>query len=188
MIKVETKENRLFVYTPFNRNFVDDIKSRISGAKWNPNEKAWTTPMEAEETVYSILSENFGYKKDSHEVSVHIVALKTLIGNCDSVRFTGIPVVRAMGRGLGARVCEDVTHIKGWFGSGGSMKNWTSRVEEGTEFRLNNIPESTLENVNNEKWSFEIIEEKSNKDRLIEKKEALLEELALIEEQLVSME
>ena len=188
MINVETRENRLFVYTPFSREFVNDIKASVNGARWNPSEKAWTVPVEAEETVYALLANHYGYRKDSNDITIIITALKRLVGEQDSVRFAGIPVARATGRDSGARVCENVIHIEGSFGSGGSVKNWTTEVKEGSRFKLMDIPESVLENVDRERWEFTIVEEKSAKEKLIERKKALLEELALIEEQIVNMD
>ena len=188
MITVETRNDKLFIFTPFNRDFVTDIKASVNGARWNPAEKAWTVPVEAEETIYRLLAEHYGYKKDSKGISVIATALKDLIGQQDSVRFSGIPVARATGRDSGARVCEDVIHVSGKFGSGGSVKNWVTEIEEGASFKLMNIPESVLESVDPERWSFTIVEEESAKEKLMKRKESLLEELALIEEQLINLD
>ena len=58
-IKIEVKENKAYIYTPYNPEFVRKIK-QIGGARWNSSEKAWTVPEDMVEPVREIMMEVYG--------------------------------------------------------------------------------------------------------------------------------
>lgn len=164
MLKIkENEEGKLEVYSPYNANFVREIKESISGARFDREKRAWIVPSDSRFIIEKLLSLHYGYTSDSKGISVQITSKKDLFGGKDSVRFGEWPICRATGRDSGAKVCENVYLISGKINSGGSVKNWGTEVDEGAVFLVKNIPRGILDKVDNERWDYEIIEENENK-------------------------
>lgn len=71
-----------------------------------------------------------------HMTPVEIVATGELSSWHAPIDFHGYPLAKATGRDSGAVLCEGVSKVKGDVYSGGSVKNWTTKCDEGTTFRL----------------------------------------------------
>lgn len=191
MIKiVQENEKYSLIFTPYNSNFVKEIK--VLNAKWNPEKKAWRFPTEAIEAVRTICLRIFGETDidNSEKVSIKVKVLHDLYGHTESVNLFGKTLSHAFGRDSGAKAGQDVYYLEGKPTSGGSAKNWVSIVPENSIILLKNVSKNLIEKIDEEissKISFEVIEEKDEKTKLLERKEALLKELAEIEEKLKSL-
>lgn len=86
--------------------------------------------------IYEKEVEELDWEFNSDLVTVDIKAKEDIIGSHDSVYFCGYPIVRAFGRDSGAKLCQDIGMISGKIGSGGSVKNWSTRINKGAIFRL----------------------------------------------------
>lgn len=187
-IKIENNNGTLAVYTPYSSEFVSDLKESLSDRKWDGSLKAWLIPETCLDVVERLLSEHFGYKAGATGGTViQITAKESMIAGRDSVRCANIPVAKASGRDSGAYVCEDVALISGSINSGGSVKNWTTTVREGSVFRISNFPEFSIAKIDSDAWEYEIITEKSTKEKLESEKEELLKRLAEIEKELETL-
>lgn len=188
-IEIKEQDEKLRVYSPYNPEYVRELKSQISGGKFDYSDKAWVLPLEAKETVEGLLQKHYGYSPENIKIcTVIITANETLYGDQDSVRCAGFPIARATGRDSGAKVCENVYLLSGDINSGGSVKNWTTKVKENAQFKITKFPESSLEKIDSDKWSYSVIQEKSQKEKLEEKKAKLLSTLAEVEKQLKELE
>jgi len=184
MITLKEENGKIGITSPYNTKFVSDLKKSISGAKWNGS--LWVVPSEAKQVVLDLLKEHYGYSSDAKYVTVKIKAKKYLSQLQSSISFAGVPIARATGRDSGARVCDDVFKISGEITSSGSVKNWHTSIEEGSEFQLK-VPENIA--ISTEDWDCEILQElKIDIEALKIEKEKLLKRLAFIENILKEIE
>jgi len=179
MITLKEENGKIEIISPYNANFVSDLKKSISGAKWSGS--FWIVSSEAKQVVLDLLKEHYGYTPDTQYLTVKIKAKKYLSQLQSSISFAGIPIARATGRDSGARVCDGVFKISGEITSSGSVKNWHTSIEEGSEFQLK-VPENAA--VSTEDWDCEILKEQKidiDIEALKMEKEKLLKRLAFIE-------
>lgn len=170
----------LVLKTPYSAGFVADLKKSVSGCRWDATNKAWMAPLGAKETCVSLLIKHFNFSAGNVSgLTVIITAKEDVYSLQDSVRFSGVPVARAMGRDSGATVCSGVTLLSGYIGSAGSVKNWKTSVSAGARLRVE-LP-AGITPVEDEKFSFELVKDASEKEKLLAEKEALLKRLAEIE-------
>lgn len=182
--KIIISGDRAAVETPYNPDFVAAIK-RIGGARWDSASKRWTVPAETVESVRAAMREAYGRddSEPSDLLTVRIKTAKTLYKCCAPVVIYGKTVATATGRDSGARVGDDVAIITGGVSSGGSAKNWLSKVEEGSEIILYHVPAALVV----ERDGVEIISttpEGINRAALEAEKARLLERIAEIDKQL----
>ena len=58
-IKITATEQRIFIVTPFNAAFKDEIKARF-GARWNGSTKEWSIPFRYRDDLDPLLYDHFG--------------------------------------------------------------------------------------------------------------------------------
>ncbi len=172
MIALNKTENTIEVKSPYNADFVADLKGSVSGAKWNGS--AWVVPAAAEEAILNLLEEHFKYHQGEGFVTVKVTAKNEIDGRKEPVYFNGYPVAYARGRDSGAKVSAGVVKISGVITSSGSVKNWCTTVEEGAQFRLE-VAESAAKS--NDDWDVELLEKRTNKSDLIAERDRLLARL-----------
>lgn len=148
---IEKSKNgkKLLVSTPArNFEFIKEIK--MLNGKWLPMDLKWEVNVLNEEEVKKLVKRFFGSKS-------YVLTLKqNLEENCNSVYVAGFIVATAYGRDSGAKFNssdeECIEVISGRKASGGSVKNWTTKVFEGTKVLLKNVSENILELINTEEW------------------------------------
>ena len=74
-----------------------------------------------------------------------------------SVSAFGRPVVRVFGRDSGAKMQSGAVCTAGGFGSGGSVKNWTLTVKDGTMIQMVDVPETMALAAQAEDATLEIV-------------------------------
>ena len=186
MIKIE--DGIIKITTPYNKDFVNKMHG-VTRAKWNRLENCWEAPEETINDVRGILKDVYGYSDiDSNEtikVKLTIIEESYHEERCADVTAFGKILAHAYGRDSGAEIGrDDVTLVKGSIESGGSVKNWTTRVAEGSVFTLYNVNKNIFEkDINRVKeWAeVEIIEGMNNREKLLEEKEKLLKRIAEID-------
>lgn len=114
-------------------------KCRDLGGKWDSEEKAWVFSGLVEDEV-ELLDEQF----NSDLIGVELTFKSEESVCCDAIRFCGLKLASASGRDSGAKLGDGVSLISGSVTSGGSVKNWTTRITEGTVLRLQ-IPAQIIE-------------------------------------------
>lgn len=60
-MKITNDNNgRIEIYTPYNEDFVKDLKRSIGGRKWDMDKNCWTAPEEALDSVRELMLKHFG--------------------------------------------------------------------------------------------------------------------------------
>lgn len=174
MIKLQEVNDKILVTTPYNGEFISDLKQSISGIKWNGSE--WEIFKNAEDVLLNLLKKHYGYIPNSSVITVKITSLRTIEKRRDSVYFRGYPIVRATGRDSGAKVVNGTNLLDGKITSTGSVKNWYTTVKKDSTFKIE-IPKSVIESEfdDEDDWKIEIIEEEKKEKNQTEIENELCE-------------
>ena len=182
-MKIEIRDNKAYIYTPYSPEFVARIKN-IGGRKWESSLKCWSVPSVAVDSIRKIMMEVFKETDEipAEKVDVQVTFHKEKWGAREAYMLFGKSISIATGRDSGARVGDDVEIVKGSVSSGGSAKNWASIVDEGSVVILRNVSKPLLESFEGEDGiSVEVIDSsRIDRQALLEEKERLLNRLAEI--------
>lgn len=184
-IKIHTINDRAYLETPYNANFVAAIK-RIGGAQWDRDRRAWCIPANAIDQAREIMREVYG--TDDRPSAESAVSVKLTFSAFVSelrgpVTIMGKSIAIAWGRDSGARVGDDVVFVTGHPESGGSAQNWTTMVPSGCVVVLHNVPRPALQMDLPEGVKAEVLEEKGpDRAALEEERTRLLARLAEIDQ------
>ena len=181
-MKIDIKDSTAYVYTPYNPNFVEEIKT-IGKAKWDPVNKCWTVPVATVDRVREIMMEVYGetdLPDESKRVTVRIRFLEDVEKKCGPIILFGKIIASAFGRDTGGKPGDDVVLLEGNLKSGGSRANWLTIIPEGTVLEVRNVPEAAL--WDGDWFTYEIVEKKGiDREALEAEKKKLLARLAEIE-------
>lgn len=135
----------------FNQDLVDDCRNM--GGKWDPGSQTWVFSDLVADRV-----EELDAIYNSDLVPVEITAIDEISEWHAPVRFMGYAIAKAWGRDSGAKLGDDVSQMNGSIDSGGSVKNWHTRVSKGSVFRLY-VPKGVLElyKYRDPEWEIKII-------------------------------
>ena len=187
-IRIEKKDGKAHVYTPYNRDFVKNIK-QIGGAHWTGS--AWSIPEDCIEDARAIMQRVYGETDiaEAEKVTVEVTALDEIREERASVSIFGKDLARAYGRDSGAKVGDDASLISGDIDSGGSARYWDTVVSKGSIFKLRNVVKSKLDEYDKSLWDVKVIEEnKPNKESLNAEREKLLARVNEIDKLLKKLE
>lgn len=139
-MKIEAHGDKIFIYTPYNSEFVTKIKS-IGGARWNPGESCWTAPSNMINMVRGILLDVYGEDdiQSSEKISLRLTFLKSVSEERSGVEMFGKSLATATGRDSGAWVGNDCAFEVGSPKSGGSTKHWMTTIPEGCVVLIHNV-------------------------------------------------
>lgn len=183
-MQIKTENGMAKIFTPYNAEFVAKVK-QVGGRKWNAAERCWEVPESEVDTVRGYMMDIFGetdLPTEGEKVTVKVTFNSEESKRCGSITLFGKTLARAWGRDTGARVGDDVTLISGVVTSGGSMKNWTTEIREGTVLKVRNVPRAALEQDSDLDVTVEVMETAGiDRAALMEEKEKLLARLAEIE-------
>lgn len=185
-IEIKTDNGVSEIYTPYNQSFVSRIKL-VGGAKWDGIKKCWTVPEEAVNAVRDILTEVYGCNdlETGETVTVRIRILNNIYESRSDIVFCGKTLCHASGRDSGGRAGNDVFYVSGCPSSSGSVKNWSSKILEGSVIDVANVSKTLLEkyqeNPNKDIEIISISDSKVDIATLQEEKERLLKRIAEID-------
>lgn len=140
----------------YNMRLVE--RCRELGGRWDSEEKVWVFSDIVESQI-----EELDYLFNTNIKTVDITAKGERFGsrwsNKGMCTFAGYPLCKATGRDSGAVMCDDVALLKGGIGSGGSVKNWGSTIDDASVFRLQ-ISENLLNSgyYDKDKWDVKIVD------------------------------
>lgn len=181
-------DGKIAVYTPYDKKFVEAIKN-IGSARWNG--EAWTVPIDYTDNVRGIMKDIYGRddRSTGETVDCEIEFLQSYYVGKAAVVMFGKTIARAWGRDSGAKVGDDVMLIEGDINSGGSVKNWETRVYAGAKFIVKNVPKARFEKEKSEyqdeygiNTKITVVSKKIDKNALFEEKAKLEKRLAEIKE------
>lgn len=142
-------EGTIAVTSPFDAAFVG--RARALGGTWDRERGAWIFDASAEEPVRVALREVYGTDGSEADggaeaTTLYVYAPRRVWADRAPLRIGTITLARAFGRDSGARLGGGVAHLAGPAPkSGGSVKNWDTRVEEGCLLAVYNVPRAEAE-------------------------------------------
>lgn len=104
---------------------------RKLGGKWDSDALTWVFSPLVEQEV-----DELDRLYNENMVIVDIEAVTGISVSSSPVTFMGYTIARAFGRDSGAKLGDQVMMISGSISSGGSVKNWTTSIAQGSRFRL----------------------------------------------------
>lgn len=187
-VQITVSGSKLLVDSPYHPDFPSAAKKL--GGKWNSASKAWSFDARDEARVRELCIATYGTDGSPATGALVTVRIKSLNGeqwDKGGIYFCGRCLCYATGRDSGARLGEGVVSLAGKYGSGGSVKNWVTRIESGAVFEVRDLPRAALEQVTD---NWEVVEvpeqpsEPSQYEALVKEKSALLQRLAQIDVEL----
>ena len=137
--------HRAFVYAPYNSEFVS--RMRQLGARWNASEKSWIINSLALTDVRSAMMEIYGQTDEVQAETVNVIitfnAEQSEYRN--SYQMFGRIIARAFGRDSGAIIWDNVSFLNGAPSSGGSTKNWITKIPAGCVVKIYGVPRGLAE-------------------------------------------
>lgn len=176
---------RIAIITPYNPDFVACVKQ--AGARWDAERKAWTADERAIEAVRACMVRVYGRDdRPAETVTVRVTVGESRIrADRGPIVLFGRTVASASGRDSGTRVGDGVSFLAGKADSGGSAKNWETRIFPGSVIEIRDVPRAAVENRLGWKDSygaFEVVEPADPLAGLKAEREAILRRLAEIDE------
>lgn len=147
MIKIDVRGDKAYIFTPYSDQFVKKVKM-IGGAKWNGKEKCWVIPADAVDTCRGFMEEVYGETDipDAGErVKLRVTFLIDYEEYCAPIQFFGRVLASARGRDSGAVPGDGVVFKEGAPRSGGSAKNWTTKIPKGAVLIVSSVPMKAYE-------------------------------------------
>lgn len=195
-IRFITNGNETDVYTPYNTEFVSQIKSKLGTRKYDREKGCWTINTEDLDIVKKIILNVYGYTEDddTDRVKVKITFNDNYYELKNGICIADRTLARAFHRDSGAKLGDGVTLLEGKIGSCGSRANWETYINDGSVF-LTTLPRKFIESMMNGDISIdpdviiEIIEdEEVDRKKLEVEKEHLLVLIAEIDKILEGLE
>lgn len=137
-VKIENRGDIVTVVSPFNSDFIDQAKKL--GGKWDAHMGYWYFPADMAPQVRELVIDIYGDDGTGATCTVDIEFEHCSWWHGKDLVFAGRPIVKAWSRDSGAKPLDGVSIIKGGFSTGGSVKNWTVRAEDGTIVRMRGVP------------------------------------------------
>lgn len=191
-MKIEIKNGKAYVFTPYSPEFVKRIKS-IGGARWDRDARAWEIPAASTDSARQIMFDVYGETDQAfanEKVDVRIDVTEDITEYGDGITILGRGVCKAWGRDSGASILEGVDFIKGRPDSGGSAKYWCTEIPKGCSFIIHGVPKQKAEDFikqDHDDLVAKIISVKPNKAALVVEKARLLERIKEIDRILTEM-
>ena len=146
MINVDIVDNKAYIASPYNTDFVARIKK--CGGRWDSAKRVWAVSVDALDAARKAMMDVYGETDEAP--AGELVTLVVNFPKGYNLGFTvvlraplmvaGKVIASASGRDSGARVGDDAAFIAGGPKSGGSVKNWRVEVEPGSVCEIYNVP------------------------------------------------
>lgn len=186
MMNISVENGKAYIETPYNRDFVKQIKL-IGSARWDSARRLWTVPEEYIDAVRKTMVDVYGESdiQSDEKIKITMEFTDVFCEDRQSVVAFGKTISMAFGRDTGAKIGEDVCYISGEPKSGGSANNWLSIVPNGSIIELSNVNKSLYEKEA-DKWKAVAVKvtiknSESKIDELMNEKEQLLKRIAKID-------
>ena len=165
-VSIKNFKDSILVKTQFNPDFTN--KAHKLGGKFDYSEKAWRFDERNIDLVKKALLDTFGTDGYNQSVvDVEVTVKEKIIGEQSPIFLAGRIIAQARGRDSGAITGEGIVFIEKSATSGGSVKNWLTKIEEGAVFKILDLYEGALKFLDNdESIEYKIINKKSSPDEL----------------------
>jgi hypothetical protein len=173
---ITTTDTQITVTGPYNSEFI--AKARRLAGKWHA--PSWVFDIRDENAVRAACLKCYGtdgHTTDLVDVRVTIPHDGRGVGGARGpIELFGRTLARAFGRDSGAKLGDGVVVEAGGFGSGGSMKNWTTTVKDDTVVVLRDVSRALVDAHDNDDFIVAIIggAAPDNRDLLVAERRTLL--------------
>lgn len=183
IVKITEENEKILVRSTYHPDLPQ--KAKNLGGKWNGKEWVFDSRdvIRVKELYKSIYGSD-GSNGSETEVTVEITVKKKYSVGRGGIFLFGRCIATAFGRDSGAKLGNGIIVKSGeGFDSGGSIKNWFTRVYEDTIFEIRDVPRNIINDENAEGWfSYKIVNEiEINRENLLKEKESLLKRIAEID-------
>ncbi len=186
-VKLIREDGIIRVSSPYDNRFVKKVKE--IGGKWNAAAKTWDVSEEVEERLKIILTKYYGYvESEADLIKVRYKAEDFNNNHTDDIRISSLVTVMRNSRDREVIFDHNTIVLQGGFPSrGGSAKY--PRPEPYSDTILQSIiPKSVYDGLSDiEKSKIEVIDQKTEKEKLLAEREILLNRLAQIDEKLKTL-
>lgn len=136
--KLERTATQLRLTSPYNPDFISAAKADL-GAKWDGD--CWCFDTRDETAVLKLIERKYGWKDGMPLVSVGLKFNEGRHYGTGPCILLGRVIASATGRDSGAKLGDGVRLQAGdGADSGGSAKNWTTEIADGSEFIVHDVP------------------------------------------------
>lgn len=165
-VSIKNFKDSIQVKTQFNPEFAN--AARKIGGKFDYSVKAWCFDERNLDLVKAALLDIFGTDGYNQSVvDVEVTVKEKIIGEQSPIYLGGRIIAQARGRDSGAINGESIVFIEKSATSGGSVKNWLTKIEEGAVFKILDLYEGALKFLDSdESIEYKIINKKSSQDEL----------------------
>lgn len=140
-IQLTIVDDKVKVITPYNEGFVNKCRNLRGTFKAG----AWWFDDSIVDYVREAMVQFFGTTGETaFETCTLLIKDFSDTESRGPVVLFGRTIARAFGRDSGARLANDIIFISGNYDSGGSVKNWSTRIEDAT-FEIHKFPIPSIE-------------------------------------------
>lgn len=171
MCKIEEKDNKLYVYTEYNEEFVK-ICRKLNG-RWNCS--AWIFPIDLKEEIEKVIIDIFGYKQNKIDIVLFI--LEKYLDK--SFYLVGKQIFSRKYRDNSVIIHSDVSVLSGDLPTtGGSRNHPVIGNVKNLKLLIRNVPENLLHEISEYEYEIKEHTKKSKyKDFTIEQLNKMLVEI-----------
>lgn len=146
IVTITTSGNVTRVRSPINELFI--IQAKKLGGKWTHEGGVWEFDARDEQRVRDLSVRYYGSDGVTDDVCTLRVAFASL-AYADRGPYTiyGRPIARAWGRDSGAKQGDGIVFLEGGCKSGGSVKNWDTRINSGSVVLVRDFPRAKAEKL-----------------------------------------
>lgn len=185
-IKIERVDGRLEVTSPYDRDFIFQIKQ--IGGRWISEKKVWSVSEELEQELMDILRDVYGWVGDDPTTIRVTFKAYDFWSDDGTIDIGPMTVAKRYSRDGAVSVADGfwVSGGSAFPSSGGSAKYPSVKPNEDTEM-TGDLPLDIYKALSEEEKALIIVDDGNKKKALEEEKEKLLARLAEIEEELAQM-
>lgn len=187
MIEFRNEEGRVFITSPYNKDFIREVKG-ISG-KWHADQKQWSVPEKNIEKLSNLCVEIYGFTplESSEKITVRYKAVD-FDKQEEGIKIGGKVTAKRFSRDSDV-VFYDTEIIEGkFYGSGGS-KHYPMCKPADNVILESKISKQVYDNLEDkDRAKLEIVSEESEIEKLLKEKEALLKKLEIVENKIKELE
>lgn len=163
MFEIKEENEKIKITTPYHPIFVKKIKG--AGASWSSDSKTWNMDARNIGIARKIMYQIYGRDDTPCElIDVKVYVKQSIIADRAAITMLGKVIASAYGRDSEAKIGEGISFEEGAPRSGGSVKNWFTKIPEGSIFTIWDVPKAAWEQkifVPEDGVQFEILEKKS---------------------------
>ena len=170
-IEMNESKDKAYIFSPYNKEFIERIKKEVKSAKWDKQKTAWTVSPDDLVAARIVMKTTYGYT--DLEPITKLLKIKVtldedvrLFKRHGAVVMFGKTIADGGSWGSDAKLGKDIVFLEGMARCGGMNRtNQGTEIEGPAVFTIRNVPEGIF-NGDKEYWEeeglqLEVIEEET---------------------------